>query len=177
VTPDLAVFGKALAAGMPLSVLVGRSAVLGPAMDQLFYHPTYKSEACSMAAAAAALKVYRSFDVARQIRRIGQELKKRVNEVSHQIGVDGEIVGLPYRMVYRFNDRDLKLRTLKRTLLQQELVKSGVLTFRGFMLPSVAHTESELDETVAAFRSALATVDRVANEDSFATALEIPLVT
>lgn len=175
-TPDLAVFGKALSAGMPLSVLPGKSSILGPAMGRRFYHPTYKSDAYSMAAAAAALKVYRSTDVAQHVRRIGLQLKAGVNEVSRELGVDGEVVGRPYRSVYRFNDRDEALRALKRTLLQQELAKGGVLTFRGFMLPSLGHTEIEVEETVLAFRSALATVDRVSKENTFASELEIPLV-
>jgi hypothetical protein len=79
-------------------------------------------------------------------------------------------------MVYRFNDLDQTRRTLKRTLLQQELVKSGVLTFRGFMMPSLAHTELEVEQTVGAFRTALAGVQRVESEDSFVSALEIPLI-
>jgi glutamate-1-semialdehyde 2,1-aminomutase len=176
VVPDLTVLGKALAAGMPLSVLVGRAAVLGPTMERLFYHPTFKSDAFSLAAAAAALKVYRSSDVAARLRTVAQHLKDGVKEASHQTGTDGQLVGLPYRMVYRFNDPDPKRRTLKRTLLQQELTKGGVLTFRGFLLPSLAHGEREVEETVAVFRSALASVHRVAVEDSFASALEIPLV-
>lgn len=176
VTPDLAVFGKALAAGMPLSALVGKGAILGPTMERLFYHPTYKSDAYAMAAAGAALKVYGSVDVAQHVRRVGQSLKKRINELSRELGIDGEVVGLPFRSVYRFNDKDQGLRTLKRTLLQQELAKAGVLTFRGFMLPSLGHAETEVEETVLAFRSALSTVNRVANDNSFTSALEIPLV-
>jgi hypothetical protein len=63
-----------------------------------------------------------------------------------------------------------------RTLLQQELLQRGVLTFRGFMLPSVAHGEEELGLTLEAFRGALQRVQEVADEGSFARHLEIPPV-
>lgn len=176
VTPDLAVFGKGLGAGFPLSVLVGSTAVLGSALDRLFYHPTFKSDAVSMAAASAALQIYRTTDVAQHVGRVGRALRSEVNEISRELGIDGELTGLPYRLVYRFNDRDETLRALKRTLLQQELLKAGVLTFRGFMLASLSHTEKQVTETSAAFRSALAKVQQATEKDAFTSELEIPLV-
>ena len=63
VIPDLACFGKAPASGMPLSVLVGRREIMAETIRRIFYHPTYKAEAYSFAAAAAALRIYASQDV------------------------------------------------------------------------------------------------------------------
>jgi glutamate-1-semialdehyde aminotransferase len=174
VIPDLAVFGKALGGGLPLSVLVGRQQILGPTLSRLFYHPTFKGDVYAFAAAAAALRLYRTQDVARQIREIGGRLQAGVNAISQEIGVAGRLIGLPYRMVYRFDEPDDRRRSWMRTLLQQELLEQGVLTFRGFMLPSLAHGEREIDQTLLAFRSALTTVERVTREDAFVAALEIP---
>lgn len=177
VIPDLAVFGKAMAAGLPLSVLVGRTAILGPTLSRLFYHPTFKGDVYGFAAARAALGVYRTQDVSRHIREFGGRLKAGVEAISRQFGVDGRLIGLPYRMVYRFDEPDDARRALLRTLLQQELLKNGVLTFRGFMLPSLAHGAQEIEQTLAAFRVALAVVERTARNDSFASSLEMPIVT
>ena len=63
VTPDLACFGKALSAGMPLSALVGRARIFETAMSKIYYGPTFKSEAYSFAAAKAALMFYQEEDV------------------------------------------------------------------------------------------------------------------
>jgi len=59
--------------------------------------------------------------------------------------------------------------------LQQELLQRGVLTYKGFMLPSLAHGAPEIEETVTAFRGALTRVQEVATEGTFVSRLEIPL--
>jgi glutamate-1-semialdehyde 2,1-aminomutase len=176
VVPDLACFGKALAGGMPLSALVGRADLLRPLMSRLFYHPTFQGEACAFAAALRALEIYRLEDVPARIQLFGNQLMAGVDRISEELGVEGQMAGLPYRMVYRFNEPDAGRRAQMRTLLQQFLLQEGILTFRGFMLPSLAHGDKELDETLVAFRRALARVQHVAAAGSFVSELEIPLV-
>src|SRR5439155_10687860 len=63
IVPDLACFGKALAAGMPLSALVGRRDLFQRGMARIHYGPTFKGEVYSFAAAKAALQIYREQDV------------------------------------------------------------------------------------------------------------------
>jgi glutamate-1-semialdehyde 2,1-aminomutase len=176
VIPDLACFGKALSAGMPLSALVGRREVMAPTLSKAFYYPTFRGEVYSLAAAKAALDIHQELDIPAKIHAIGSEIKARINQISADIGMDGEMNGMPFRMIYVFRDPDGRRRALKRTLLQQELLKRGILTFVGFMLPSLAHGEKEIEKTVSAFEEALRIVARAAVEDSFAALLEIPLI-
>jgi glutamate-1-semialdehyde aminotransferase/predicted aldo/keto reductase-like oxidoreductase len=176
VVPDLACLGKALTSGLPLSALVGRRELMHAAVPRIFYHPTFKGEVYSLAAAAAALEVYRTQDVPGRVQAFGHRLRDGVNRASRELGVAGEMVGLPFRMVYRFDEPDTTRRLLMRTLLQQELLQRGVLTFRGFLLPSLAHGEEELGLTLTAFRGALQRVQEVADEGSFARHLEVPPV-
>jgi glutamate-1-semialdehyde 2,1-aminomutase len=175
VVPDLACFGKALTSAMPLSVLVGRRDVM-KSVGRIFYHPTFKGEAYSFAAAAAALRIYENEDVPGRVAAFGRRLMDSVNEASRRAGVDGALVGLPFRMVYRFNEPDAGRRTLMRTLLQQELLKRGVLSFRGFLLPSTAHGDAELEQTTDAFEAALRRVAEVGGRNCFEEELEIPPV-
>jgi len=175
VVPDLACFGKALTSAMPLSALVGRRDVMRSA-NRIFYHPTFKGEAYSFAAASAALRVYQTEDVPGQVAAFGGRLSDAVNDVSARVGVDGGMIGLPYRMVYRFNEPDASLRTLMRTLLEQELLERGVLPFRGFFLPSTAHGDTELNQTTEAFEAALRQVRDVRDTARFEEALNIPPV-
>jgi glutamate-1-semialdehyde aminotransferase len=175
VVPDLACFGKALSAGMPLSVLVGRRDLL-KTVGGIFYHPTFKGEAYSFAAAATALKIFQEQDVPAQIENYGQRLSSAVNQLSRRLEVDGALTGPPYRMMYRFNDPDASRRMLLRTLLLQELLKRGLLPFRGCFIPSTAHTETDLQQTIDAFEGALGRVRDVASIDSFDSVLEIPPV-
>ena len=61
-----------------------------------------------------------------------------------------------------------------RTLVQQELLKKGVITYRGFMLPSFAHDDQAFDETIVAFQHALGVLALAASENGYAKYLEIP---
>jgi len=173
VVPDLACFGKALSALMPLSALVGRHDLISK-VGSIFYHPTFKGDVYAFAAAKAALGIYRRQDVPRQVAAYGEQLRAAVNDCSRAAGVDGELIGPPFRMVYRFAEPDSDRRTLMRTLLQQELLKRGVLPFRGFLLPSAAHDERDLRQTIDAFQAGLSVVRQAERQDSFERVLEIP---
>lgn len=175
VIPDLACFGKALSAGMPLSALVGRREIMETSL-QAVYMPTFRGEVYSLAAAVAALKIHGSQDVPGKIHAFGLELKNAVNHLSRELGVEGEMIGVPFRMIYKFHEPDELQRSLKRTFLQQELLQSGILTFQGYMLPSIAHGEKEMEQTISAFRAALKRVQEVSSEQTFARYLDIPLI-
>jgi glutamate-1-semialdehyde aminotransferase len=173
VTPDLTCLGKALSAGMPLSALVGRRDLIQGNLRRAFYHPTYKGDVYSLAAARAALSVYQRDDVPAQIHSFGTRLMEGVNGISRELGLDGKLIGLPFRMAYAFREPEPTRRMLMRTLLHQELLGRGILTFRGFMLPSLAHGDAELTQTLEAFRAALRLVREAADADDFERHLEI----
>lgn len=177
VTPDLACFGKALSAGMPLSALVGRARVFEAAMSKIYYGPTFKSEAYSFAAAREALTIYKEQDVPGHVWRYGKRLKGAVEQLCRDAGVPAELTGPPFRMNLIFREPDERRAVLMRTLVQQELVRRGVITYKGFMLPSLAHDEQAFQETVAAFEHALTVLARAAREDAYARYLEIPPIT
>jgi glutamate-1-semialdehyde 2,1-aminomutase len=173
VTADLTCLGKALGGGMPLSALLGRRSILQTSAYAA-YMPTFRGEVLSLAAAEAALKIYCRQNIPAQLQEIGTRLMSAINEVSHGLNVRGTMIGLPYRMIYRFDEPDEQRRVLMRTLLQQQLLQHGVLTYKGFMLPSLAHGEAEIVKTAGAFREALAHVQDTIRRNSFVTELEIP---
>ncbi|MFT7686578.1 MAG: glutamate-1-semialdehyde 2,1-aminomutase [Candidatus Azotimanducaceae bacterium] len=176
VRPNLSCFGKGMSAGMPLSALVGEKKILAPTLSKIFYHPTYKGESYSFAATKAALEIYRRSDVPRSIEAFGIELMQKINLLSEKLGVAGQMTGLPFRMVYKFEEEDPTLLVFKRTLLQQELLLNGVMTFRGFMIPSFAHNQDTIEVTLKAFEKSLRKVIDVANKDDWIPALELPLL-
>jgi hypothetical protein len=62
-------------------------------------------------------------------------------------------------------------------LLQQELLRAGVLTYKGFMLPSLAHDDDALEQTLQAYNGALRPLARAIREDRFVRYLEVPPIT
>jgi glutamate-1-semialdehyde 2,1-aminomutase len=174
VIPDLACLGKALSGGMPLSALVGRRDIMQTSLYAA-YMPTFRGEVYSLAAAVAALQIHQRQDVPGAIHALGTALKDAINRLSRDLKVRGEMIGVPFRMIYRFDEPDAHQRVLMRTFLQQELLQRGILTYKGFMLPSLAHGAAEIEQTVSAFRGALTRVQEVAADGTFARHLDIPL--
>jgi glutamate-1-semialdehyde 2,1-aminomutase len=78
VTPDMAVFAKGMANGMPLSAYVGRREVMA-AFGKAIVSSTYGGEALSLAAARATIEVYQQQDVVGHLWRQGQKLWSEFN--------------------------------------------------------------------------------------------------
>jgi glutamate-1-semialdehyde 2,1-aminomutase len=174
VVPDLACLGKALANGMPLSALVGRAHVLQRVMEHTHYGPTYRGEVYSLAAARAALEIYRREPVAEHVWRHGEQLRDAVDGACAELGVDARMIGPPFRAGLVFAEADPRRLILKRTLYRQELLKTGLVTYDGLMLPSYAHDAAALEGAVDAVRHALGVVARAEREDDLERYLEIP---
>ncbi len=174
VIPDLACFGKALSAGMPLSALVGRRRIFEAAMSKISYGPTFKSEVYSFAAAKEALTIYKEQDVPGHVWSYGNRLKSTLNQLARDVGVPVELTGPPFRMNLIFREPDAQRVVLMRTLVQQELLRKGVIIYRGLMLPSFAHDEPAFRETVDAFQHAFDVLAQANREDAYAKYLEIP---
>jgi glutamate-1-semialdehyde 2,1-aminomutase len=173
---DLACFGKALSNGFPLAAVVGKRDIFTAAVHRIEYTPTFKGEIHAFAAALAALAIYDDPTVAAGAWRFGERLMDAVTELCRTHGVPARVVGLPVRMVLAFEIADESVRRLARTLAAQELLRAGVLCFRGFMLPSAAHGEAELAQTLEAYELALQAVRRALERGSLAEELEIPEV-
>jgi glutamate-1-semialdehyde aminotransferase len=176
IIPDLTCLGKALSSGMPLSALVGRADIFRKCMGNTYYGPTFKGEIYSFAAAKAALQIYREEPVAKYVWDYGMELRKAINALCKGEGISAECLGPPFRMALIFHEPDPERFHMKRTLYQQELLKAGVVTYNGIMLPSYAHDEKALKLTVNAIGNALDRVALAEKKDDFHRYLEIPLL-
>ena len=176
VVPDLTCLGKAIASGLPLSAVVGRADVFKSALPRTFFAATFHSEAYSFAAARAAIGVYRSEPVAKHVWDYGEKLRAGVHEECKQLGVEARMWGAPFRMNFRFGEQDPLVLQLRRTLFQQELLKAGITTYNGVMLPCYAHDELALARTLIAFGEALDVVARTAKRGNWDEAIEIPLL-
>ena len=177
IVPDLACFGKALGNGFPISALLGRSNVL-QLMSRAFYGPTFKGEIYSIAAARMSLAVYRSEPVADHVWWYGRQLEAALTRLCVEIDIEATVVGPPFRMALRFDEPDPHRRKLIRTLYIQELLRGGLITYNGVMLPSYAHSDVELAETLSVMKQALTKVRLYsqAEDGDLHRVIEIPLV-
>jgi glutamate-1-semialdehyde aminotransferase len=176
VTPDLTCLGKALASGMPLAALLGPYRIFREHFHKSHFNATFKSEVYSLAAARAAIQIYRTEPVAEHVWQYGEALRRGIHDVCREVGVAGECTGPPFRMAFVFREPNAERRQLKRTLLMQELLKQRIITVTGMMLPSYAHNGETLRRTVDAFGQALEVVAYADRRDDLHRHIELTLL-
>ncbi len=150
VTPDLAVFAKGIANGMPLAVVAGREEMMRhftPAMVSI----TYGGEALSLAAAAAALRMYRDEPVVETLWRRGRQLRDGLDRAASAAGVPFETIGCDPMAGMRFDGLEPDLERDAWGYLLQEMAQRGVLLRRtGLNFISYSHTEEQMDRVIEA---------------------------
>lgn len=178
VIPDLTCLGKALASGLPLSAMVGRAHIFRRGMQNVHYGPTYKGEIYSLAAARAAIAIYREEPVAEHVWEYGLKLKQGINAICRKTGINAQCKGPPFRTALIFDEPDPDRLKAKRTLYVQELLKAGVTTYNGIMLPCFAHDDTDLERTLTAIAGALEAVVEVERKGNsqIERRLEIPFL-
>ena len=153
VRPDLATFSKAVANGMPLSVLAGRGDVMRLLDREVFFFTTFGGEALSLAAAQATLDTLVSENVPAHLARVGSRIKDGVNGLAESLDLRGRVhcVGAGCRTLLTFPGAD---PLLSKSLLHQELLRRGVL-WSGSHVVSAAHTDEDVDHLLGAYAESL----------------------
>jgi glutamate-1-semialdehyde aminotransferase len=154
VTPDLACFSKAVANGMPLSVLTGRGDVMRLLERDVFFFSTFGGEALSLAAAQATLAEMDEQPVHEHLARQGRKLRQGYNEIAAELGLDWtRCTGFDCRSLVTFDNTAGEPLMLK-SFVQQELLRHGIL-WTGFHNLSFAHTDDDIERILAAYREVL----------------------
>jgi len=94
VKPDLAVFAKGMANGMPLSVFCGRADVMDMVSKGASISSTYGGEQLSLAAALAVIDIYQKENVIDYLRDNGGRLWTEVNKILRDKGIPLEYKGM-----------------------------------------------------------------------------------
>lgn len=90
--PDLAVFAKGMANGMPISTFLGKKKYM-EVLDKAVVSSTYGGETLSLAAAKAVLEIYRRENVVEHLWRVGSLLWNGAAELTRHYGIPVEFKG------------------------------------------------------------------------------------
>ncbi len=161
VRPDLSTWGKAMANGFPLAALAGRREYMelgGLRTDRprvFLLSTTHGPETSALAAFRAVVTAYRTGDPVGQMERAGRRLADGVNAAVAAAGLGEhlEVIGRPSCLVYVTRDAGGVPSQAYRTLFLQEILRRGVLG-QSFVT-SAAHTDADIDQTIAAVAAAL----------------------
>lgn len=154
VRADLVCFSKAIANGMPLSVLAGRYDIMSMLERDVFFFTTFGGEALSLAAAKATINVMRLNDVIGTIARTGATLRDGYNAIATELGMTyTRAKGHPARSIITF-DGSTADPLLMKSYVQQEMIRRGVI-WGGFHNVSFGHTPDDVQLILRAYREVL----------------------
>jgi glutamate-1-semialdehyde 2,1-aminomutase len=170
VTPDLAVFGKALANGYPISVLAGREHCMRAIAESRVIHAgTMNSGNPSVAAAQATLEILARERVHERLESLGARLLAGLRRAAAATRQPLHVQG-PGPMLHAGFTAAGSVRDYRDTLAYDRpryaefvgrMQDRGVrLIGRGTWYLSAAHTAEEIDQAVAAAHAVLAEMER-----------------
>jgi len=152
--PDLSTFGKAIANGFSLSVLVGRRDLmeLGGLLhskERVFLlSTTHGAETSALAAALETMRIYLHEGVIEQLYTQGERLRRGIERAiaNHRLEGYFAVLGKQPNLIYATRDQDKNPSQALRTLFLQETIK------RGLILPSLvvsfSHSDLDIDRTI-----------------------------
>ena len=175
IEPDLSIFGKAIASGMPLSCLAGRADILALiARGSVGHGGTYNSLPPAIAAALATLDVLTRDDgsVYKRVHDAGSRLMEGIRGCAARLGIPLIVQGHPsifyvafpaLSRVHHGDVHDYRSSLGTDNVLYSRFVCAlaarGVRVIpRGNWFLSAAHTEADLDQTLAAVEESLCEV-------------------
>lgn len=170
VRADLACFSKAVANGMPLSILCGRADVMALLEHDVFFFTTFGGEALSLAAAKATINFMRENDVSGRLASSGAQLRDGYNAIAAELGMTyTRAKGYPCRSIMVFDEKAGD-PLLMKSYVQQEMIHRGVL-WGGFHNMSYSHTDADVSHTLSAYRVVLPLLKSAVESDSLRTVL------
>ena len=170
VTPDLATFAKSLGNGYPVACFAGRREIMdliGPA--KVAHGGTYSGNPVSLAAASATLDILREGSVYRRLQSFGTRAMRGLREEAQDAKMEVLVNGVPemFQLLFTKESEVHEYRDLARcdletyAALHVELMNHGVMIDEDNMecfFTCEAHSDADLEATLAAFRRALADI-------------------
>ena len=167
ITPDLATFGKAVAAGYPLSVVAGKREIMELIpKGRVVQAGSFNGNPLALAASEAALEVLSADGGSALVRtqQRGERLKKGIAEALSAAGIPALINGVGAAFHISFTTAS-NMRNYRETQNRDDRMRDrfieAMLEEGIYLLPdgrwyvSAVHTEADIDQTLAAVRKAV----------------------
>lgn len=165
VKADLACFSKAVANGMPISILTGKKEIMKLLDKDVFFFTTFGGEALSLAAVKATVTEIIEKNVPDYLTRQGRKLKDGYNTIAKKLGMDyTKCSGFDCRTIITFDGEKSGCNPLEmKSLVQQEMIKRGIL-WGGFHNMSFSHTDEDIEYTLKAYEDVLPILKKAVEE-------------
>jgi glutamate-1-semialdehyde 2,1-aminomutase len=170
VTPDLCALGKAISGGLPLGVLCGREDIMAIAnpkrrLQMLPYSMqtgTFSSNPICTSVACAVISELEKPGVYERLREVGTRVSAGLRDAIALAGLDACVTGVPsvfevwFTKEEPFDHRSSKASDFYKNIRFSDLLlRQGVLKAAEKFFVSAAHSDEDIERTVAAFHVAL----------------------
>jgi len=164
VQPDLLVVAKSLAAGMPLSAVVGRKEIMD-SVHSSGVGGTYGANPIACQAAIAVMEIFEEEELLARAQKLGEKMRSRIESWKLEYEIVGDIRGLgPMRAIELVRDRETKEpATEEAVALANHCFEKGlVILVCGTLgnvirlLPPLVITDEQLDKGMAILEEGLA---------------------
>lgn len=169
VEPDVAVFGKALGNGYPITAIVGKSEIM-EAAQSTFISSTFWTDRVGPVAALATLSEMERIESWKVITEKGLEIQSLWEEAFNDFPFEIAMTGIP--ALAGFTSVDQRFGLLK-TYLTQQMLSRGLLA-SNLVYSSVAHTTSDRDAYFEAFSIVIQEAKAAILDGSLASRLSGP---
>jgi glutamate-1-semialdehyde 2,1-aminomutase len=179
VIPDLTTMAKALGGGFPVAAIGGKREIMDQVSDGAVLHAgTYNANTVAVAAASASLDVLAQPGTHERLFGLSSRLMDGITGILGRAGVPVAMQGVGPMFQFWFSEtpvRDYRdaarhLNSPKYAALARALHERGVMVHPSnieLWFVSTVHTQADIDETLAAFESAVAaTRDILTSRDS-----------
>ncbi|KTQ98048.1 glutamate-1-semialdehyde 2,1-aminomutase [Aureimonas ureilytica] len=170
ITPDLSIFAKGLGGGFPVAAVGGRRAVMELVSDgTVSLAGTYTANGIAVAAANATLDELAAPGAYEALYAVSDRLRFGLEDIFAKSGLAAHVVGLGPVLQVWFSDRPIhNYRDAERHADQDlfrrwwlGMIERGILFHPGAyenLFVSMAHTDTDIDLTLAAAREVVATL-------------------
>jgi glutamate-1-semialdehyde 2,1-aminomutase len=172
VTPDLATYGKIIGGGYPLAAVAGRRDLMEVAAwspqeqeGHAYMSGTLNGNPVAAVAGCATLAELAKPGAYERLNRLGDRLREGISAAFRDEDAEGQVLGLGPTFQVVHTDKPVRdYRSLcAEDLVMKEAVarvvyEQGILVRNEKMYLSLAHSDDDIDQIVAAYRNGLARV-------------------
>jgi len=169
VEPDIALFGKALGNGYPITAIIGKKEVMEYAQDS-FISSTFWTERVGPAAALATLVEMKKIKSWNTITNNGKKLIRSWEKLSQKYNLSLTTQGLPALCNFMFTSKDTNKY---KTLITQEMLKKGFLASTS-VYSSISHSSKILKQYFYELEKVFKLIKKCEDGENIDTYLEHP---
>ena len=160
VNPDMAMFGKALGNGYPVTAVIGKKNIMDSAQSS-FISSTFWTDRIGSVAAIETLKCMEETKSWEIISKTGLEIKERWMDLALKYELEIEISGISSLPNFTFKS---KFHNIFKTFISQEMLKKGFLASNSIYV-CINHSEEIIDKYFLALRDIFMSISNCKETD------------